>query len=303
MVIIYNSVLLIFLLFAGWKVVQLFLVTFPLVLLLHFGPSLSYVFSPHVLWIHTSICLLLYFLACQYIPSSDKRSHKSCGFWSSTGIGAAKRVFTTFMFPFFLTGLTYMLMERGCLPCSISPGFGPKTTPLKPQLVAHRGCSFDAPENSLAAFEMVSGIPGVMGLETDVSLSMEGIPFLLHDPHLIRTTDIKSKCPSHDPHANASLLFYHKGNCPLSKLNVGKSFTHTHYADLSHEQVTQFESQQLPTFGRFLEVAKRKDKAVIFDAYQPPVGHPFHESYLNRTLAHILSSGISLKKVRQVPLL
>ena len=55
-------------------------------------------------------------------------------------------------------------------------------------------------------------------------VSYDGVPFLLHDPHTIRTTDIKTKCPDIDPLANATWLNYTSGKCPLEELNVGAWF-------------------------------------------------------------------------------
>ena len=81
-----------------------------------------------------------------------------------------------------------------------------------------------APENSMAAFEEAAKIPEIVGLETDVMISMDGVPFVLHDPHLVRTTDVASKCPLVDPFANASLLYFANGSCPLAERNVGEWF-------------------------------------------------------------------------------
>lgn len=56
-------------------------------------------------------------------------------------------------------------------------------------------------------------------------MSYDGIPFLLHDPHTIRTTDVVSKCPDVDPLGNATWLNFTTGTCPLDQLNVGSWFT------------------------------------------------------------------------------
>ena len=37
---------------------------------------------------------------------------------------------------------------------------------------------------------------------------------------------------------------------------------------------------------------------MIFDLREPPVGHPYHKTYLNKTLDSIVSSGIQHDKVR-----
>ena len=54
-------------------------------------------------------------------------------------------------------------------------------------LQGHRGARGLAPENTLAAFERALEI-GVTTLETDVQLSKDGVPFILHDATLDRTT-------------------------------------------------------------------------------------------------------------------
>lgn len=295
-VICYNVFLVVFMVYAGWKVVQLFLVALPLYLLLHCGPLLSMWFSPHTLWLPTSLCLLLYFVFCRHIPTADKRSHKAYGVWDLTALGALKRTLAMFSLPVLLAGLTFCVMERGCLPCSSTVDLA-GTTPSKPSLVGHRGCAFDFPENSVAAFENAVLLPAVSGLETDVFVSMDGVLFLHHDLHLLRTTDVLAKCPAHDPYANATLLRYHNGSCPLSQLNVGRSFLGTSKAQLSAEEATLFQSQLVPTFGQFLDVAVKNGKSVIFDVTEPPVGHPHHHDYLNRTLEALVAAGVPQNKV------
>lgn len=56
-----------------------------------------------------------------------------------------------------------------------------------PLWIAHRGAGTLAPENTLAAFE-VGLARGYRMAECDVSLSADGIAFLLHDARLERTT-------------------------------------------------------------------------------------------------------------------
>jgi glycerophosphoryl diester phosphodiesterase len=57
-----------------------------------------------------------------------------------------------------------------------------------PFLWAHRGASRHAPENTLAAF-LAAAESDADGLELDVHLSREGIPVVIHDETLARTTD------------------------------------------------------------------------------------------------------------------
>jgi glycerophosphoryl diester phosphodiesterase len=56
-----------------------------------------------------------------------------------------------------------------------------------PRWIAHRGAGKLAPENTLAAFR-VGASHGYRAFECDVKLSQDGVPFLLHDDTLDRTS-------------------------------------------------------------------------------------------------------------------
>lgn len=56
-----------------------------------------------------------------------------------------------------------------------------------PLWIAHRGAGKLAPENTLAAFRL-GATHGYRAFECDVKLSADGVPFLLHDDSLQRTT-------------------------------------------------------------------------------------------------------------------
>jgi glycerophosphoryl diester phosphodiesterase len=56
-----------------------------------------------------------------------------------------------------------------------------------PRWIAHRGAGKLAPENTLAAFRL-GAAHGYRGFECDVKLSADGVPFLLHDATLERTS-------------------------------------------------------------------------------------------------------------------
>jgi glycerophosphoryl diester phosphodiesterase len=55
-------------------------------------------------------------------------------------------------------------------------------------IIAHRGASGWAPENTMAAFELAVR-QGADAFELDVRLTEDGVPVVLHDPTLDRTTD------------------------------------------------------------------------------------------------------------------
>lgn len=59
---------------------------------------------------------------------------------------------------------------------------------LKERLIAHRGASAYAPENTLTAFKKAVAM-GLRSIEFDVMLSKDGEPFIFHDETLERTTN------------------------------------------------------------------------------------------------------------------
>ena len=74
--------------------------------------------------------------------------------------------------------------------------------------IAHRGAGKLAPENTLAAFR-TGAAHGYRMFECDVKLSRDGVPFLLHDATLQRTTN---------GHGTAGELDWHA----LSRLDAGR---------------------------------------------------------------------------------
>ncbi len=59
-----------------------------------------------------------------------------------------------------------------------------------PRWIGHRGAGKLAPENTLAAFQLGASY-GYRMFECDVKLSRDGVPFLLHDDTLQRTTNAR----------------------------------------------------------------------------------------------------------------
>ncbi|HHH81805.1 MAG TPA: glycerophosphodiester phosphodiesterase, partial [Chloroflexi bacterium] len=55
-------------------------------------------------------------------------------------------------------------------------------------MIAHRGASAYAPENTMAAFRLAEAM-GADGIEFDVKLTADGVPIVMHDATLDRTTD------------------------------------------------------------------------------------------------------------------
>jgi len=62
----------------------------------------------------------------------------------------------------------------------------------RPLILAHRGASAYAPENTLAAFELALA-QGAHGVELDAKLSADGEVVVIHDPSVDRTTGGKGR--------------------------------------------------------------------------------------------------------------
>ena len=73
-----------------------------------------------------------------------------------------------------------------------------------PRWVAHRGAGKLAPENTLAAFR-VGAAHGYRAFECDVKLSADGVPFLLHDATLARTSNGRGSAGQQDWHSLSQL--------------------------------------------------------------------------------------------------
>jgi glycerophosphoryl diester phosphodiesterase len=58
----------------------------------------------------------------------------------------------------------------------------------RPVVIGHRGAAGERPENTLISFETALE-QGAQILESDIHVSRDGVPILLHDPELDRTTD------------------------------------------------------------------------------------------------------------------
>jgi glycerophosphoryl diester phosphodiesterase len=81
----------------------------------------------------------------------------------------------------------------------------------RPVIFAHRGSSRYAPENTIAAFDLAKK-QGAIAVELDTMLSRDGIPVVIHDRRLDRTTNGNGK---------VDRLSYQE----LSELDAGSSFS------------------------------------------------------------------------------
>ncbi|XP_039084604.1 glycerophosphodiester phosphodiesterase domain-containing protein 4 isoform X2 [Hyaena hyaena] len=117
--------------------------------------------------------------------------------------------------PFFLILLCLYFVPWGIhSPCiQEKDKLGPK-----PDFFGHRGAPMLGPENTMMSFEKAVE-QGACGLESDIQLSYDQVPFLMHDNDLRRTTNIREVQPNASfTHSSFFLWSF------LSTLNAGKWF-------------------------------------------------------------------------------
>ncbi|NWY27887.1 GDPD5 protein, partial [Pheucticus melanocephalus] len=156
----------------------------------------------------------------------------------------------------------------------------------KPALIGHRGAPMLAPENTEMSF-LKTIEHGGDGLETDVAISYDGVPFLMHDDTLRRTTNIAEVYPNDT--AKAASFFSWDA---LQKLNAGTWFLKNKpfvgMGSLSKADQKQAMNQSIYTLSSFLRLADSHNKLVIFDLYRPPEKHPYRNLWLRKVLDVIL---------------
>ncbi|XP_059731126.1 glycerophosphodiester phosphodiesterase domain-containing protein 4 isoform X4 [Bos taurus] len=171
----------------------------------------------------------------------------------------------------------------------------------KPDFFGHRGAPMLGPENTIMSFEKAVE-QGAHGLESDVQISLDEVPFLMHDYDLRRTTNILEVMPNaSDEQSN---FFYWDF---LSTLNAGKWFADSWIKPffgmkpLSEADRERARNQKIPKLSELLEIARKAKKKVIFDLYTPPRSHPSRSSYIRLVVSVILDSKIEQHLIIWLP--
>ncbi|HTV01520.1 MAG TPA: glycerophosphodiester phosphodiesterase family protein [Luteitalea sp.] len=123
--------------------------------------------------------------------------------------------------------------------------------PARPWVVAHRGASAYAPENTVPAFELAAA-QGATFFELDIQLTKDGEVVCLHDPTLERTTNVEELFPTR---AREVLV---KGETrkqwPLSDFTLAEIRT----LDAGAWFDPKFAGTRIPTFKEAIAAAKGK---------------------------------------------
>lgn len=99
-----------------------------------------------------------------------------------------------------------------------------------PLIIAHRGASGEAPENTLAAIERALSLD-VDFIEFDVRITADGVPIAIHDENVSRTTNTLN-------------------TLPIEKMSLAEIRSH----DVGEWFGPQFKGQKIPTLDEILKL-------------------------------------------------
>lgn len=161
-----------------------------------------------------------------------------------------------------------LLAVAGCA----SPG-AVEAPPSRVEIIAHRGARSLAPENTLAAFRMAA-LAGADMVEFDVHLSADGVPVVIHDDTLERTTDIERYYDEWGIEKDVQVSSLTLGWLKL--LDAGSWFVETDpFGTIASGAVTgsmveSFRGEKIPTLREALSLAEALGLAVNVEIKQIP---------------------------------
>ncbi len=170
--------------------------------------------------------------------------------------------------------------------------------PSKPYLIAHRGGSSLAPENTIAAGNVSLDYDTVVGWEVDIRISFDGVPFLMHDDLLLRTTNISAHFPSRKNDRAETFTISELKELDAGSWFVDKdSFGTISNGIISNTKAESYRGIRIPTFEEVLNFTRDNNLYLDFDPYMPDSSHPFYDDFYEILLNMTIDSGISLNKV------
>lgn len=150
-------------------------------------------------------------------------------------------------------------------------------------LVAHRGWSGIAPENTLASIKLALEEEKIEQIEIDIHLSKDGIPMVIHDFVLNRTTNGKGK-----------VVDYTKDE--LKEFDAGNWFH------------SNFVGEKIPTFEEVLQLVGSKKKLLVelkqvgnfYDGLEQKVIQLIQQYHVEDTVSLISFDHNSLWKAKKI---
>lgn len=147
-----------------------------------------------------------------------------------------------------LTGLSAHTAQASPVPAPRTGLIAPRATITN---IAHRGASHYAPENTLAAFREAKTRHADL-FETDVQLTKDGEPVLMHDTTLARTTDAEDVFPGRSPWNVRDFTL-----AEIRRLDAGSWFG------------AEYKGEPVPTLGDALTAMERAGLGLLLEVKSP----------------------------------
>src|SRR5271157_811546 len=166
------------------------------------------------------------------------------------------------------------------------------TLPPKPQIIGHRGGYYLGPENTIEVAN-TSLKYGMVGMEVDVDISADGVPFLMHDDSLARTTNVAEIFPNHTNDAACTFTW-----AELQQLLVQPNFAgEDPYGTIkagfvSPGHLAAYKNAHIPSLQAIANFCHDHGLILNVDWKQPPADHPFYSQYYNLCINILAYAGI-----------
>jgi len=147
----------------------------------------------------------------------------------------------------------------------------------KPTLIAHRGSSWDAPEHTLAAYELAIK-QGADFVEPDLQLTKDGVLVCLHDTTLERTTNVAQVFPDRFVEIKG------KKKWPVADFSLSE----IQMLDAGSWKDAKFAGARVPTFQQMIDLIR--GKAGIIPETKAPEVYGSRGMNMEKALTEVLKS-------------
>ncbi|MFE2037375.1 glycerophosphodiester phosphodiesterase [Streptomyces scopuliridis] len=139
------------------------------------------------------------------------------------------------------------------LPGAATASAGPATEPrsASPVVIAHRGASAYAPENTLAAVDAAGGL-GIDWVENDVQRTKDGRLVVIHDDNLKRTTNVEEVFPDRAPWKVKDFTA-----AEIARLDAGSWFGE------------RWAGERVPTLKQYLDAVEANEQKLLLEIKAP----------------------------------
>lgn len=183
--------------------------------------------------------------------------------------------------------LVVILVPYLAVPANVLPG----ALPVKPQFIAHRMGGFIGPENTIEGADAMRQF-GVIGMEIDIRVSWDGIPFLLHDDVLTRTTNVADVFPTRSNRPADNFTF-----AELRSLDAGSKFLAEPNGFFAQQYVNAttlkgYKGAKIASLAEAISFCETWGWIIDANIKGVSDGHPNASNYLGNVLTMLNSSSV-----------